>query len=245
MAKPTKAELKEERKSQWEEKADKDKKSARMRKFTIWGIVIAVFVVFVGLLIWLLQSPSSTTSSNITIAPVTSNDISQGPANAKVTVVEYADFQCPAFKAYHPLVNQLLSDEKGKIRYVYRFFPLTTIHQNAMIGAQAGYAAFLQGKFWDMDNLLFDNQDSWATLSDSDARAVFASFAQKLGMNVTQFKKDIDSDATKKFVTDEQNEGLTDGINSTPSFFINGKEITNPNTYADFKKLVDDTLSAK
>ncbi len=242
MAKPTKAEIKEARKLEWEERAKKEQRQTMFRKIAIWGGSILGIIAFVAILIWLASSPSKETS-NITVAPISSKDIQTRSKGNKVTLIEYADFQCPACKSYHPVVNKINSDYKDRLLFVYRFFPLTSIHQNAMISAQAGYAAYLQGKFWEMHDLLFENQDDWAKASDP--KSIFEAFAAKIGLNVDQFKKDIDSGNVKKFVTEEQNEGLNAGVSSTPTFVLNGKVISNPSGYDDFKKLIDDALKGK
>jgi protein-disulfide isomerase len=242
MDKPTKAELKEIRKTEWQMKAEKAEKDAKIRKITTWGGAAIGFLIFIGLLVWLVSSPSSNSNSNIKIADVTSKDVSTGPADSKVVLVEYSDFQCPACKAYHDQVlKTLIPAYKDRVKFVYRFFPLPTVHQNAIISARAGYAAHLQGKFWEMNDLLFTNQNDWAKLSDADARNFFNDYASKLKMDVNKFKKDIDSDAVKTYVTDEQNEGTNAGVNSTPTFFLNGEQLK-AQTFEDFKKLLDDAL---
>src|SRR5665213_432613 len=100
MAKPTKAELKEQRKSEWQMKAEKQERDTKVKKYGTWAAVLVGFLIFLGLLVWLTSSPSAT-SSNITIAPVTSSDVSTGPASSKTVLVEYGDFQCPSCKAFH------------------------------------------------------------------------------------------------------------------------------------------------
>ncbi len=241
MVKLTKKELQEQRRTQWQEKQKQDIQSAKIRKFGIWGAVAAGFLIFAGLLIWLVSSPTPTTP-DIKIAAVSAKDIQTGPKDAKATLVEYADFQCPGCRAYNSIVTQLAQNYKGKMNYVYRFFPLS-MHQNGMISAQAGYAAYLQGKFWEMDKMLFDNQDAWATATNP--KEVFTSYAQKIGIDVEKFKKDIDAGSTKKAIEDSVSEGTTAGINSTPSFILNGKLITSPKSVEEFKKLIDEALKAK
>lgn len=239
--KPTKSQMKEARKMEWQEKAAREERERKIKKYGTWAGVLIGFVLFVGLLVWLVSSPTGT-SSNITIAPVSANDVSIGPKDSRTVLIEYSDFQCPACKAAHDQALRVLIPEyKDRVKFVYRFFPLTSVHQNAMISARAGYAAFLQGKFWEMNDMLFDGQNDWASLSDSDARNVFYDYASKLGMDVSKFKKDIDSDQVKKFVTDEQNEGLNAGVNSTPTFILNGKKL-NLAGFDQLKKLLDDSL---
>jgi len=179
---------------------------------------------------------ASEAQANVLLAQ-TSN--SRGPAEAPITIVEFSDLQCPACKAYFPLVTKLLSDIKD-LRIVYRFFPLSNIHKNAMISSQAAYAAGLQGKFWEMHDMIFENQDSW---SNTQARDIFIDYAKKLNLDSNKFESDMTSDATRKFITQEMNKAISLGINSTPTFFVNGKHIQNPAGYEAFKKIIQDELA--
>lgn len=238
----TKKEKKELRKMEWAEKAKAEERNSKFKKYSIWaGAVLAIGIVILGL-VWLVNTPSKTTAS-LTAPAISSSDITTGEKNAKVTLIEYADFQCPACAAYHPLVNQILTDYKDKIYYSYRIFPLTNIHPNSHISAQAAYAAKVQGKFFEMSDLLFNNQTDWAELPDP--RSIFVGFAKKLNLDVAKFQKDMDSDAAKNYVNDSEKRALSLGVNSTPTFFINGTQIKNPQNYDGFKKLIDDELTKK
>ena len=148
---------------------------------------------------------------------------------------------CHACKAYYPLVKQLLSDEGNKLHFVYRFFPLVNLHPNAFEADQAAYAAYKQGQFWEMYDALYTNQNDWANLSDPTG--TFTDYARQLKLNLKQFRADLNSGATKKYVQDSENEALSEGINQTPTFFINGVEIKNPSSYANFKQLIDQAFS--
>ena len=236
----TKQEKKELRKLEWQEKAKNEARNARIKKFSIWGGVILGFLIVIGVLVAFVSTPSTQTP-NITIAPVSARDISTGNSKAKVTLIEYADFQCPACAAYHLLVDQILKDYNGKIFYVYRMFPLENAHQNALVSAEAAYAAYKQGQFFAYDDLLFNNQSDWATLTDPTNS--FTTYAQSLKLDINKFKTDMTSQDTQKYVKDSENEALSEGVYQTPSFFINGKMIQNPNDYAGFKTLIDAALS--
>src|SRR5450759_3208348 len=119
----TKKERKELKRQEWREVAKTQARNAKLKKISIWGGVTLGFLIVIGVLIAFVSSPSTSTS-NITIAPISARDISTGNPKAKVTLIEYADFQCPACAAYHPIVNQILDVYKDKIFYVYRMFPL-------------------------------------------------------------------------------------------------------------------------
>ena len=239
----TKKEKKELRKLEWQEKAKTQSRNAKLKKFSIWGGVILGFLVVAFVLFQVVTAPTASSTPNINIAPVSARDISQGNPKAKVTLIEYADFQCPACAAYHPIVNQILSNYGNKLFYVYRMFPLTSAHQNALISAQAAYAAYKQGAFFKYDDMLFSKQIEWADLQDP--KTTFTDYATALKLNTTKFKTDMLSDEAQKYVQDSENEALSENINQTPTLFINGNIIQNPSGYDDFKKLIDAALNKK
>lgn len=213
------------------------------KEVIIWFVVIAVLIGGLWLLINAANAPLTPPppAEIQNVPPVSKTDFIRGNPNAKITLIEYADFQCPACAAMHSTIKQLEGDFKDNLRLIYRFFPLTDAHQNAMISAQAAYAASLQGKFWEMHDIIYENQDGWS--DSTQPKTIFTDYAKKIGLNLNKFNSDIDSDSTKKFVTDEQNKGLDLGINGTPTLFLNGKEIQNPATYEDFKKLIQDEIN--
>ena len=243
MEKLTKKEKRELKKQEWQEKAEKEKRNALFKKFgIIVGVILVVVISIVGL-IKISGSSGSSSSSGISVPPGSKTDITKGNPKSKVTLIEYADFQCPACAAYHPLVNQLLSDFNGKIFYVYRMFPLSSIHKNALISAQAGYASYKQGKFFEMDDYLFNRQTEWAELSDPTT--AFTDYAKLLKLDTNKFKTDMNSDEARNYVANSENQASSIGVNSTPTFFVNGRQITNPQNYNDFKKVIQDELNKK
>lgn len=215
----------------------------KAKEIAIWFSAIAVLIGGLWLLINAVNSsPSPSVPLVIKIPEVSSQDLAIGSPSARVTLVEYSDFQCPACKIYAPLVTMLSSDFPKDLRVVYRFFPLTNIHQNALLSAQAAYAASLQGKFWEMHDLLFKNQSDW---SDKQARNIFIGYAKNLKLDTEKFIKDMDSESTKQFLDKSANNAISIGINSTPSFFVNGTYIQNPAGYAEFKKIIQDEINKK
>lgn len=239
----TKKERKELRKIEWQEKAKKEERKAQIKKYSIWiGAVVIIGLVIIGL-VMLVNSPTPSLSQKSNVAPVSTRDITNGESKAKVTLIEYSDFQCPACAAYHPLVKQLLQEYKGKIYFVYRIFPLTNIHQNAVVSAQAAYASYKQGKFFEMTDTLFTNQKDWESVQDPTN--VFIDYAKLLKLDTDKFKTDMKSDEAKKYVADSEQQALSEGINSTPTFILNGNKITNPQNYEAFKKLIDNELNKR
>ncbi len=206
-----------------------------------------IFVIVLGLIVWglavAMNKPLNTEPTLGVPSDVTLTDHARGPADAPVTIIEYSDFQCPACEAYYPLIERLIAEASTTVRYVYRHYPLYPMpHKNAMIAAQATEAADLQGKFWDMYRLVFENQKSWENASN--AAALFEEYAQRIGLNVATYKNDVNSDRVKARVQKDRDEGTALGIRGTPTFFINGKVITNPNGYEAFKALVQATAQA-
>src|ERR1035437_8890668 len=184
----TKKERKELKREEWREIAKAEARNAKIKKFSIWSGVILVILLVTGGLIVAVTSPSTSTP-NINIAPISSRDISTGNPKAKVTLIEYADFQCPACAAYHPVVNQILDTYKDKIFYVYRMFPLEQPLPNAVISAQAAYAAYTQGAFFKYDDALYGKQTEWADLQDP--KTAFIDYATLLKLDVNKFKTDM------------------------------------------------------
>ncbi len=153
-----------------------------------------------------------------------------------MTLVEFSDFQCPACGVYYPIVTQVVKDFKDNLTFVYRNFPLTDLHPNAQLAAQAAEAAGIQGKYWEMHDLLFTKQSDWS--ASSTARDIFTQYAQTLGINMDQFKKDIDSDTVKNKIAEDVGDGNALGITGTPTFFLNGVKLDNPASLADFEVLI-------
>lgn len=223
----------------WQDELARQKRKDLFTKIALWG-GLAVFLIASIWALTVASSSNSSTTSTITAPKITTSDFQTGPATAKTTLIEYADFQCPSCKAYYPILKQLKIDFAGKVNFVYRMFPLETIHHNAQIAAQAAYAANMQHKFWEMHNKLFDTQDSWAGMTDPSS--TYVGYAKDLGLNTTQFSKDMTAANTVDFVQNSYNTAMSLGLAGTPTFFINGKQITNPNGYSDFKDLINKSL---
>ncbi|MEY3470711.1 MAG: hypothetical protein RLZZ223_61 [Candidatus Parcubacteria bacterium] len=204
-------------------------------------IVIITLLVVVGAVVWGLNSQDSG-SRNVNVE-VTDEDTYLGNKNAKVTLVEYSDFQCPACKSYESIIKQLLdSYSPDDLRIVYRHFPLRSIHPNADLAAQAAEAAGEEGKFWEMKDLLFEKQSEWA--KEKDPRGLFGAYAKAIGLDVAEFDEDLKSDDdSKERVEKDYQSGVAIGVNSTPTFILNGVIIKNPQTVDEFKALIDAELN--
>ncbi len=191
----------------------------------IASVVGGTLAVLVGVSLF-FSSPSSKKSSPLDIGALTANAVNaKGPESALVTVVEFSDLQCEACRASWPQVESLLLKYPDKIRFIYRHFPLTSIHQHAVISAAAAEAAASQGKFWEYADILFDQQDTWS--QTRDPKELFASFAKQIEIpDLDKFQKDLENQTGKDRVLAELQLGNRFGVNATPTFFVNGEKVT-------------------
>jgi protein-disulfide isomerase len=205
------------------------------QRIITWGS----FVLIVGLIIWgLIAAANKAEREQAGVAPVdeiTSSDWVKGATSSLATLVEYSDFECPACATYFPLVEQLLLEKEGKVKFVYRHFPLQQ-HLAAIPAAMAAEAAGDQGKFWEMYTMIFETQSEWA--GTGDAKAVFAGYAEKIGLDMAKYAVDVESEENREKVNADLKSGLKAGVNSTPTFYLNGVKIS-PRTYEEFKDLID------
>jgi protein-disulfide isomerase len=209
-------------------------------KRNIWGVGFAVILIgaFAVMILASKNSnlPSPTAVADETIAfTISADEHVKGAENAKAVLVKFSDFECPACAAYYPVVDQLLLDFPADLRVVYRHFPLRTIHFQAENAAQASEAAALQGKFWEMHKALFDSQSEW---SRQRGLGAFEAIAQSIGLDMEQYRTDVESDSVKEAVSEDSDFAVEHGLNSTPTFYLNGKKITNPQSYEAFRELI-------
>lgn len=203
-------------------------------------IVIITVLVVAGAVFWGIRTQDS--GSKSVNVEVTDEDKYLGDKNAKVTLVEYSDFQCPACKAYEDIIKEIRNAYSAEdLRIVYRHFPLRSIHPNADLAAQATEAAGEEGKFWEMKDELFKNQAEWS--KEKDPRGLFGAYAKAIGLDIAEFEEDLlPEDDSKERVEKDYQSGVALGINSTPTFILNGVVIKNPQTVDEFKALIDAEL---
>jgi protein-disulfide isomerase len=167
---------------------------------------------------------------------VSQTDHVRGAQGAKVTIVEFGDFQCPACGMYEPIVQKVMADNKDIAQIVFRHFPLTQIHQNALLSAKAAEAAGEQGKFWEMHDLLYAKQKEWSNVLN--ARDFMLAYAKELNLNIDKFSADLKSSAIEDKIKAEYQEGMKLDVQGTPTFFVNGVKIENPQSVEAFSALI-------
>lgn len=221
------------------EKFEREKRSgsSSMAKWIILAVGAVLFIAAFGFIVFSIKQQKNKP------VEISSSGWVRGNPEAKTVLVEYGDFQCPACRAYESIVESAMKDFNGKIKLVFKEFPLLSVHPNGMLGARAAEAAGAQGKFWEMHDWLYQNQDSWSLLSGNDARTKIIEGAKGLKLNTDQLQKDMDKKETTDKIMAQENEGIALGVNATPTFFLNNKKIdNNPQNYGDFKKLIQSSL---
>jgi protein-disulfide isomerase len=147
----------------------------------------------------------------------------QGDAKAPVTLEEFGDFQCPPCGALHPIFKTMQQEFGPKLRIVFREFPLVPAHEHALAAARAAEAAGMQGKFWEMHDLIYENQKSWSNAFD--VRPIFEGYATKIGLDLEKFKRDLSSETVAQRIFQDGKRGRSLGVQGTPTVFINGREV--------------------
>lgn len=149
-----------------------------------------------------------------------------GDKNSKVVLIEYGDFQCPGCGGAFPQLKTIKEVYKGEIAFVFRDFPLTSLHPNALAAAAAAESAGLQGKFWEMHNKLYENQDTWSGVAANKRDDIFAGYAEELGLNVEQYRNDLSSKKVTEKIARDQALGRKVKVDSTPSIYIGSEKLS-------------------
>lgn len=203
---------------------------------TFWAILAIIVVIFGGIIVFSKDDKGAT---NTSAKP--SQHVLEGTSG--VTLIEYADFQCPFCGQYYPIVKQVAEKYKGQLNFQFRHLPLIQIHQHALAAAKASEAADKQGKFWEMYDLIFQNQSTWSAAND--ATDTFEQYATQLGLDMTKYKKDATSSAVNDTINADIAEfKKTKAVMSTPTFFLDGKKIE-ARSVDEFSKLIDEAIVAK
>jgi len=199
-----------------------------------WAVVVIIVLIFVGIFVFTGKKNPSSSNKNANSANLSEHIEGQGKAG--VALVEYGDYQCPYCGQAYPVIKQAVSDLASQITFQFRNYPLTSLHPNAFAGARAAEAAALQGKFWQMHDLLYDQNDAYYSggqppnswIGSTSPISYFDADARQLGLNVTKFNSDFNSNQVDNTILADMNEGSKLGIQGTPTFYLDGKPVTLP-----------------
>jgi len=205
-------------------------------------ILIAILVVVVGGLIGLFLLVNKPTPTPAGDKTKITRSTTHHEGSGSIQMVEFGDYQCPACGAAYPNVKQIMKDFDGKVTLSFRNFPLTQLHPNAQLSAQAAEAAALQNKFWEMHDKLYETQKDWSDLSDPTD--TFVGYAKDLGLNTDKFKTDLTSDAVKNTIAQDLADATALNLNGTPTFFFNGTQYTGNSDYASLRDQIQSLLGA-
>lgn len=213
------------------------------KEIKILGL-IALVVIGIGAALAFKKGPVR----DIPGAPIDSKNLMRenshmtGASTAKVTLVEFGDFQCPACAAAHPVVKQIKQTYKDNpnFNFVFRHFPLSGIHKYALDSAEAAEAAGRQGKFWEMHDLLYENQKEWGV---PQAMEFFGEYANRLGLNADQLKQEIRDKKYADIISADYADGTALSVNSTPTFFLNGEPLVGIPQFESLKQKIDQKLA--
>ena len=218
------------------------KKNTLLKIFSFTNILILLVLALISFFVW--NKADTVKKDNL---PVTVNlsaaDHRLGNPNAKVSVIEFADLQCPACKAFDPIVTQVIAEYSDRVSFVFKHFPLATIHQNAILGAMATEAAAVQGKFWEMKKTLYENQADWSTSLDSKNKVV--ALAVSIGLNKEKFEANLLNKNLEEKVFVDLKEATNLKLGGTPSFIINNKKVDSVDlgSVEKFKAYLDKELA--
>lgn len=213
-----------------------------MTRETKWlGLILIATVILLFGGVFLLSRGLGNNSENDAVLPI---DYSKGQKigsdSAKVKLVEFSDFECPACAAVEPFLVKVRSSNPNEVQFIYRHFPLPQ-HAHARNAAYFAEAAGEQGKFWEMHDRIFQTQNDWVNLSESDTRVFFMDLAKQLGLDEGRLKDALENNTYKTQVEGDLAEGQRLGVNSTPTFFLNGRKL-NLQSFNDLERLVSEEI---
>lgn len=212
------------------------------------AVIAVIILAFIGIVV-VSNHKSSSSGAN---SSKTSSHV-EGLGKDNVTLVEYGDYQCPYCGEYFSIVKQVEAQFNDQIKFQFVNFPLVSIHQNAFAGARAAEAAAMQNKFWQMHDLLYEEnqlyyntkQSASTWINASDPLTAFNQYAKELGLNVNKFDTDYSSTAVNDVINADMNKGNKLGVNATPSFYLDGKQIQVNNSLSAFQQYINAEIAKK
>lgn len=207
------------------------------------GVVIITLALLFGGAYYLTVSSPPEAKDTISMSDALSSDAyHKGDEKSQVKIAEYADFQCPACGASEPIVQKVLKTYEGKVFFEYHHYPLQQ-HRWGQDAAEAAEAAGEQGKFWEYHDILYAKQNDWA--EKNDAISMFKQYAKDLNLDEKKFNESLDGHKFRNKVLDSLARGNKVAVNSTPTFFVNGKRVVGGMGYDDWEKLINEQLKSK
>lgn len=204
-------------------------------------IITGLLVIFGGIF-WFSKSEKQADNNRSGESAVTTSSHIQGAGNKGVTLIEYGDLECPACGQYYPILKEVKKKFGDDLKFQFRHFPLQ-IHPQARAAHRAAEAAGRQGKFFEMHDMLYERQQSWA--GNSASAQMFESYAEELNLDMAKYRADVASDSINGVINADIAEGQKAGARATPTFVLNGKTIEqNPRSLDDFIKLIEDAMSS-
>ena len=202
-----------------------------MKRLLPFAIIVVVLAGALGAGWYLKHSAHKTGGSGAGVPPVTAAAPLpgaepahvRGPQNAPVTLEEFGDFECPPCGLFYPILKGVEGQYGERLKVIFREFPLTPPHVHALAAARAAEAAGLQGKFFEMHDLLYENQKNWKDVFD--VRPIFAEYANRIGLDVERWKADQDGEIVARRITLDGSRGHSLGIKGTPTVLLNGTDI--------------------
>ena len=190
------------------------------RPFLIIALVLLVAAAGTALLLRSNQRGDSSSRTTDTQSP---DSAKKNASNTVVTLEEFGDYQCPPCGQLHPTLKKLKQEYGEHLNFIFRNLPLIKIHPNALAAAQAAEAARIQNHFWEMHDLLYENQSLWK--DDINPRSIFIKFAADLGLNTAQFTRDLDDKQIQMRIEADMDAAAKQGIDGTPTILINGRQL--------------------
>ena len=146
-----------------------------------------------------------------------------GPAAAPAKLEEFGDFECPPCGLFHPILKQMKEEFGDQLQVTFREYPLVPAHQHALAAASAAEAAGLQGRFWEMHDLIYEHQNDWK--KEFDVRPIFEGYAKQIGLDIQRYQQDVSSDTVSQRIFMDGKRGHSMGVKGTPTVFLNGREV--------------------
>lgn len=217
------------------------------------AIILGLIIVFGGIVLVNRDNDESASvsaepSSHIygAVEQVTPDGAAEPVTQVKegaVELIEYGDFQCPACAAYHPLLQQLKEQYKDQLAFQFRHYPLVAIHPNAMAAHKAAEAAGMQDKFWEMHDLIYQQQQSWK--DSSNPNQTFAGYAEQLNLDMEKYNADVASAEVNAIIQADLQAGRDRDVTGTPAFILDGQLIENPSSVEAFEQLIEEAIEEK